>query len=527
MALNCLAGCVSQYIKGDVGVRQPIDAEGLMPWVEVSFVSGKKIISVSNFSSKNISAVIKSFKFGMSSGNGVEVEIVDEAGGQFAEFFNRISYGNLDAGGFAATVGAFAANLVAGAGNLIGGLLGGGKGGTPKSNILMQFRWGWATAKCDGIDSSNIETRTNCCASQRKLISCTHTCIVRKIKTDVSHGLFKYTIEGTDFTGEVMGTRVYDVFGSEKNPITVVSAIKKMFSAIGIDVDFVQWDSSCGFSPLEFRVEGKIDQANGSISTFRALGTNPLQAAMQWLSQLVTKKGKGITWFWDNRDGKQVLVFVETNQISCDVNRNVDAYNLGTYVIGSKCSPVLSFNPDIEYVLADRMAQTLSFQGGALSSKMGKDDSYQIPCMNNHPGILNQGRQAVSNASNTAYDIFREAVGTKLSNNRLESYHANIVHRPIKAELRIQGDPSYDRPIFCRGHFLSVVFIRPFTIGANTANGCDWLANNNPCDDLLSNCKWMIDGIAHQITPGSYTTSIQIRLAAPGADIPVGTFAKC
>lgn len=509
--MNFLTGCVGRYNKR--GIRQPIDAPGLQPWVEVTFANSNTTISVSNFSSAQTAAIVKSFKFGMSSGNGVEIEIVDEAGGQFAEFFARVADGNLTALDAAAVIGMGAAGPF----NIVGALVSSGR-------HLMKFRFGWTATGCDGY-FSGIDPRADCCPSTRSLVSCEHTMVVRKINTDVSNGMFKYTIEGTDFTHEVLNTRNYNVYGTDNNTMTVVSAIRTMFREIGIEVRFVRWDAACTTGDLQFRLDGNININEGSLATFRGMGMNPIQAASHWLSELVSHRGKGIIHFWDIVDGSQVLVFAETNRIGCDVNRNVDEFNLGTYIVGSKYSPVISFSPNVEYILSDELLQTHMFEGNALGGRTGTVDAHE-PCIRSRLGAARMGQQSSFVGSPTSFRVYQGDANARAAQNVLTNRYANLIHRPISAEMRIQGDPSYDRPIFCQGNYVSVVFLRPFPV-ASRSGSCKWLERSSPCDNVLSSCKWMIRGINHQISPGSFVTVMSLFLPAPGNDIPVSNFVNC
>src|SRR5579859_7954327 len=93
--MNCLSGCIKSYETNENRVRKPINTAMLQPWVQVNITNGGQTISVSNISAVNTKASIKSFKYGISTGIGVTIEIIDEEGGNFARFLSRVSTGNL------------------------------------------------------------------------------------------------------------------------------------------------------------------------------------------------------------------------------------------------------------------------------------------------------------------------------------------------------------------------------------------------------------------------------------------------
>src|SRR6185503_7660940 len=76
-----------------------------------------KKIGVSNASSRSMSANIENFSFGISNGNGVEIDIVDLRGGTFHQFVQNTSRGNID---------------------------------STTNRWILNFRFGWATATCNG-----------------------------------------------------------------------------------------------------------------------------------------------------------------------------------------------------------------------------------------------------------------------------------------------------------------------------------------------------------------------------------------
>ncbi|MGL1636394.1 hypothetical protein ACSTJT_23245, partial [Vibrio parahaemolyticus] len=68
----------------------------------------------------------------------------------------------------------------------------------------------------------------------------------------------------------------------------------------------------------------------------------------------------------------------------------------------------------------------------------------------------------------------------------------------------------------------SIVVINPFHIQDVGGEDCgEWLQAET-CNAVLSNRQWLVLGTSHEIKEGSYTTTIKVRLDAPGTDISIG-----
>ena len=92
----------------------------------------------------------------------------------------------------------------------------------------------------------------------------------------------------------------------------------------------------------------------------------------------------------------------------------------------------------------------------------------------------------------------------------------------LTAELKIIGDPFYTNGVNFVAKFVSIVFISPFYIGNSKdvkRTGPTWLQTSN-CNSILSNKKYLIQGISHNISNGTFTTTLSLKLLAPNLDIP-------
>src|SRR6185437_8328740 len=92
----------------------------------------------------------------------------------------------------------------------------------------------------------------------------------------------------------------------------------------------------------------------------------------------------------------------------------------------------------------------------------------------------------------------------------------------ITAELKIQGNPAFADPILFTQRTISIIVINPFHIKRGIDNECgDWLQAET-CNKVLSNKRWWVTGVVEDIREGSYTTTLKVRLDAPGVDVSFG-----
>lgn len=481
--VNCLKGCVRQYLKK--GIRKPLDSDMFMPWVEVQIDGAERTIGVGNYSSKKNRAVVKSFQFGVSNGLGASVEIIDEDGSNYIDFFEKISMGNQESA----------------------------------DKYSMHFQFGWATADCGG----SVATRGpfTCCAFETARMSCRHTLGITNIKTDIQNGLYKFTVSGVDLVRDVSTTRPKTNYGTDSNPMRLRPAIETLcLEKLNLKVQFRRITAACQEEEFQFRNVGDIDRINGPVGRWETKGRNIIQCAKDWLSNYVSGRNKGIITFFRSVRGTPTLVFMESNIINCESSRNSDPLHIGTYIIGGDCSPVISFSPsvDINYTVMESLhRRTSGVSGGALSPASFVQDGPELCLKDLMPNSNEQGAETTMIESDNSYRIFGTSATLLAGRNRFINKHANsfLAGNAIEAELRIQGDPALTDPILMNGHFVSIVHLNPFVV-ANQGSTCDWLSNG--CNRYLSNTEWRIQGVSHEIKEGSYTTTLKLRLSTPGVD---------
>jgi hypothetical protein len=522
-----------------------------MPWVEVR-ITGRDGVSVSvgNFSSGEKKAAIKSFQFGISNGNGCTIEVLDEEGGEFSTFYEKISTGNLDSG---------------------------------TRSFVLEFEFGWATMSCE--DGGSTLNQQHCCPTgpleptfagfgvpgigspgfnpfngltgggigafdspiavsvrpsgvRQGLRSCRHTMTVRNIICNVANGVFKYSIEGADMTTDMFSTRSPETFGRDTvgGEMYLTDAIRSLFREFNVDVDFYRLEGTCRPEAMRWRVtrpgpSPDLQATRGPLGRWSALNRNPIQASRAWLSEHLTDRNKGIVTFWDTTKlFRPRLIFLEANDLSCSDVRDTLQFHVGTYIVnGGACSPVLSFTPQLEYVPNSLGVGTGGAGGGATMPTMFRETGPE-PCLRGSPSMRFQGYHnpgfVETHTAFTSYgrDGIREASDAKLIHARANLY----ANRGITAELRVQGDPTFDTPLLMHGHYVSIVYINPFRVKPIKLNGkdyCDWVSRSS-CSNMLSNSNYMITGVSHEIKEGHFSTTLKLRLATPGIDIgrdlPIG-----
>ena len=142
----------------------------------------------------------------------------------------------------------------------------------------------------------------------------------------------------------------------------------------------------------------------------------------------------------------------------------------------------------------------------------GAGQVISTPPTNAHGDILGPNATPVNAAANSR---------------QLELDAVFVMDDGIMADMTIVGDPTF--PTQADGTIMNktvaIAFINPFHLMPNNSKCGDWLAKP-PCNELLSDKNWQIEKVNHRIEGGTYTTTLSLRLTAPGFDTlisnPVG-----
>ncbi len=459
---DCLVGCINSYYCPPL--LKPPPFVSMAPYVKVGFGSPENGVTVGNksFPSRPHEAIIKSFEYNKSNGLGVTVEIFDEAGGAFDKFFENM----------------------------------------PKkleefnSKPMLKAQWGWVGTDCNNpmspIDSPIIE------------------CEMTNIETSFSEGKIKFIITGNDICQPIFASRHSDSLGGDKvQKMHLKDAIIKLFKEKPptCQVEFLK-KSQNGGSPVEWNFGGPGIPPRGPKDRWSTDNQNKLSAAMEWLEPFHTEDNKGILPSFDPESN--TLIFWEDPEL-CNVSSDCEN-SVGTFIVNAGlCSPVISFSPQINWMVAFNKFGVGGGMGPA-SHKAIKKTNKICPGVNENTGAF-QSVLLTSQAVNS----FVDKAGEETEKSQSMHTKANAIFNqkePIKAELRIVGNPARE---FCGVketviRWASVVVINPFHLGGGGNGDCaDWLAEPG-CNTYLSNKKWKITGVCHNISEGSYTTTISLEL---------------
>jgi hypothetical protein len=481
--------CFSQF--GCSCIKRPIDDYVLGPYVELDFTGqGGTTLKVGNKSNppKN-TAVIKSFQYGQSDGVGAEVEVYDEEGGAFQRFVDKIAR-------------------------------------TPGEALTLykaRGRWGWIMQNCDG--------------TTRQVLSRYHWFAILSVDINFAGKGIIFKLELQDLMEPLFETRINKSY----DDLTLKAAIQQMFRESNPpinDVRFLRFKNNggglatiCQTGNSESQDPGSIEVVESNLEELKFNGDaetrtarwqcnnqTPLAAAREWVSRYRSERDdKGVIVFYDNKTPQPRLIFLEDPLPKCFTNDTQCNRSIGTYIVnGGRHSPVLSFDPKIKFNFsaAARAGASVSSESGRAEVQRGQ------PCPNNRggatPGAGSASMIQVTEDMNRLYgrnEAAREGNVSQAGNER-----ANKTFENIEAELKIQGEPRLDDPFAIRIRTVSIIVVNPFHLAQGRDTCPDWLVRP-PCNPILSNKNWFMNGVSHEIKEGSYTTTIKLFLPAPGDSV--------
>ena len=407
--------------------------------------------------------VIKSMHYGMSRGNGgitVEFEILSEGSEGYKLLFDKINKSIKEA---------------------------------EKDSKSSTFSFGWNNLSCD--------------ASLDPLKSGRLHILPIKMSTNISTGIAKIKLECKDLLERHNDRRVTTNIGEEGNLIPLKDAIEQLCRENDppIDVEFRGADGG----ELEFE-----DNEKGYKSVWKASELPILSVIRNWVSTTRTKKEKGVYFKYSPKN--ETLIIQEDDECGPDENCGCENGVIASYIVnGGNCSPVLEFTTDIDWILDAGGYGGIS--GSASTSGIEKSDAPIELEPIEKSGSGNE--QAIP--SEYDYTISPEARAQKLKDATAANTKANKpfdTAKSISGELTIIGNPSYS-DISDIGRYISIVVLSPYSISGNSGSGCFWIADT-PINKTLSNKKWMLEGIDHQIEGGKYITKLKVGLPVPNGELP-------
>ena len=479
---------------------EPIDGAVYAPYVKLLF-SGFTIITVGNRSTSpelNDTATVTSFEFGMTPGEkgyGADIEILDAGGTAYKKIISSIN-------------------------NTIG------FGEKEYFNVWMD--WGWIITKTNG--------------SSRLISAFTETGlrfggIFTDAEMNFEGGNVKVKIKVRGVQANEMSVSYTGTMGAEDQLMDLVTALRKIFTEYG------------QFSSVSFKL--KDQEENDGEGFFQGGGYGPRAAwpmqqsnafaiSRMWMASVRTFYDKGIIIVYKPEENR--IVFCEDPS-----DNNCCANSVATFVVnGGNCSPVLSFNPSVNW------PKGMIPGGGGVAG--GSSTGTQNNTLEEPPGVEQTGTQSMYGIQQQDWihrvpDQHAEEA-KKTAEVQLTTENANGLAigggKPgFQAELKIIGNPFFstvlgpvkkpesaeqtqvDKMPGLFGKFLSIVFINPFYIGSSVGGndpkmktGATWLQESN-CNPILSNKKYLILGVSHQISSGTYTTTFKLKVLLPNVEIPV------
>lgn len=453
--------------------RPPIEGAVLSPFVEITFGGDEnKKITVGNESSPGFghNAVIKSFEYGFSDGMNFEIEIIDEEGGAFQFWVDRVVR-NLD---------------------------------KASESYMALVKFGWIIAHCDG--------------STEKKSSPPLTAMCRNMDVIFGEGKVKYKLTLTDLMQAVFVSREDEIIGDDKNPVDIKQAITELLSKNEpkVNVQFVRRGQDGTLSEWEYKGEIKSGWAGDN--------QNKLSATMKLTEPFMTENDKGVTAVWATDQEKPTLYLLEDTGQACNENGGCSGA-LGMWIVnGGNCSNVISFTPTINYVSAAAALNVGGNTGGAGSAE-GVKKKADDRCGSVQGDRI--GLQQSTAISRQAWAVHGPDEATK-NTSRAQEAHSDASRNtvpqlmPIEAEMKIQGNPDWVVMASLVGRPCSIVVINPFHLKPDGNQCGDWLAQP-VCNDVLSNKNWLLMGVHHSIREGSFVTTMKLRLPAPSMDFAEGT----
>jgi hypothetical protein len=458
------------------------------PFVELKLNVSGEILTVGNNSrpNGNNTAVITSLEYGASEGVGVIIEIFDEEGGNFTKSFQALnkSLNNL------------------------------------KEDISrLEIDFGWLVEKkCGGESARKFSVKTENKGYPINLLPL-------KMNVVYEGGKIKYTLEANDMQSRISEVRQECNIGTEDAKVSLKEAIKKFMKENlpppMLNVEFLKKDGT------EWEFKNSDGGPDGPKSVWGSCQQNKLATLRRWIAPYTTKDDKGIILQWkgledgvEPKEGGTIILMEDPSPDNKQKNPDLCGSNIGTYIVnGGKLSPVLSFNPQVNWILSGGGSAGASQAGASASGKKAgsscsedkNDKGGTASTMSTGGQDNNRSPDQQSKATAKANAAHEKAAITQ------EQFPA------IKAELKIIGDPKYIFPLLWKDKNLSLIVINPIHLMSrnlflNNAGCPEWLSQP-ACNPVFSNKNWQIIGVNHQIKGGSYVTILNLMLAAPNVEI--------
>lgn len=503
----------SQYAAGDI--RLPIGGyESLAPYVYVTFGNAGNPLTVGNDSAPGLpeknSAVITNFQFTAAAskkGASVEIEVHDVAGGGMDLWYSRVNkrQNKFDA------------------------------------SSMMEVSFGWVGVGCDDT-SVGIKSPAGCDTSGGRMTSPKIYFLPLSVSATYTEGKIKFIISGVDQIQRITDQSHVKVLGSvdaDNKGKTLKDSIISILKKSGVKkVSFLEKKDDGSIQPVN------IYKYEGEKSKYEPNNSDAYTAVMTWISEYRADTPERMAFVagWDLCDPDGHFILWKDTNPKCNCNWN-PLVNIGTYIVnGGSCSPVIEFSPKAEWLFdvlgASKQGVDIDANGG--KSKLQRADDLKNPANNEidciqvdhkNDGQANEREGNSPPDGKVASESFAMIAGAN-ANAEIQAAAAANAHamrfiKSIEADLRIQGDPTIVNPLEFLGKQCALIVVNPFHfIQDQGSSECgDWLARP-VVNEVFSNRGWFINGVSHQVTKGSFSTTLSLGLPVPnveiGANTPVG-----
>lgn len=474
---------IDSFLASLIGIIRSV--VGLDSSTKLSAESGKQTTIGTGNGSRP--AVIKSLQYGLTNGQGCEIEILDEEGGEFSNIQKKITKGGL-------------------------------------AYTYMTVKFGWINQNC----TSEFPGK-----STPELFLMLKNC-----KVSYDGGLVKYTLTGIDMLQESINEKVPGVFAGKQMPLR--KAIEELCKLRNLQVKFLRWDTKD--KPGEYEFDMSDDATNkesgkkdGPIVKFEGLNNNVLECIQNWLKTVLSigpnGKPKGNKLYFESTNPPTLVVMTDIPE-RCTTTE-LKSWSLGTYIVGGgDDSPVIRFNPDIQWNPSLISNSSGGSAGGAQATALSKGPIKCLADEKKSPQTYGPGTDKQKPGPAISYTPSDSDVQRWLGKVMVKGYEAimenNLANMllagGIMAELEIQGDPFYTQSSVMIDRMIKIVCINPFYLAGNDPR-IDWTSSSN-CQEILSAGYWRIEGGSHSIQAGQFKTTLKVRQVTQGFDYELASRPK-
>ena len=486
--------CFSTFEDCLFGEIKPEEGNTLSPWVKITLDNptapgsgGSITVGNESFPGSPHTACIKEFEYGKSDSFSMRITIHDEQGGSFVNFAEAL-------------LKDYRCNV---------------------APMFMFVEYGWVKSFCDQNAAPINSTKAYA--------------MLQSIETHFD-GKFQFELTGTDvFTIGQEGNSDELIGGDGEEGEYYTDAIRKLVvnSDIAPTVGSVNWYEISSSGELE-SLEGKDvfysptgdpkEMKKGPKRKWQSAGQDKLDVVYRWTGTVehINRK-KGWTLYFNNEVPEgELQIWLDSKPSG---QESGFGQCMGTYIVnGGKESPVISFNPSFKWDFT-----RLTSGGGNLSTSSTDPtgDQAKTKGRREFPTLSRVGNPGAGhNTTGATQEENTENESGPRGQDDAQSaadkqFRALDLAGNIEADLTIIGDPRL-KPLQLMNRFISIIFINPYHLQTSPNSGTsacpDWTIAP-PCNPVLSNDSWIVKAITHKIEAGKYTTTLRVKLTAPGSDI--------